>query len=38
MSAFNGSKTINVQGLPRGIVFVEWTDGEQRIVKKVLLK
>jgi len=34
---FEGVKQIDVQHLPRGIMLVEWTSEEQRVVEKVLL-
>lgn len=37
VAAFNGTTSINVADLPRGVVFVEWTSGNGRYVQKVFL-
>lgn len=38
VSAFNGTSSILVGDLPRGMILVEWTSGNNRVVQKVFLK
>lgn len=38
VSAFNGTTSILVGDLPRGMILVEWTSGNNRVVQKVFLK
>lgn len=38
VEAFEGTTTIPVASLPRGLFFVEWTCGSQRMVQKLVLE
>lgn len=38
VEAFEGSTTLPVANLPRGLFFVEWTCGTQRMVQKLVLE
>ncbi|TRZ74986.1 MAG: T9SS C-terminal target domain-containing protein [Bacteroidetes bacterium] len=38
ISPFDGTISIHVEDLPRGMLFVEWTSGDNRFTKKILLK
>ncbi len=37
LKAFDGSTSVSVADLPRGVVFVEWSSGDKRSVQKIIL-